>query len=47
MSKEHMGEENVRVFDTELSDILSDFVGDEGLLSFQLEARVTWGKPLA
>ena len=47
MSKEHMGEENVRAFDTELSDILSDFVDDEGLLSFQLEARVTWGKPLA
>ena len=45
MSKEHMGEENVREFDAELSDILSDYV-DEGLLSFQLEARVTWGKPL-
>ena len=25
MSKEHMGEENVRAFDAELSDILSDF----------------------
>ncbi len=47
MSKEHMGEDNVRAFDNELSDILSDFVDDEGLLSFQLEARVTWGKPLA
>ena len=47
MSKEHMGAENVRAFDTELSHILSDFVDDQGLLSFQLEARVTWGKPLA
>ena len=47
MSKEHMGAENVRAFDAELSHILSDFVDDDGLLSFQLEARVTWGKPLA
>ena len=47
MSKEHMGAENVRAFDTELSHILSDFVDDKGLLSFQLEARVSWGKPLA
>ena len=47
MSKEHMGAENVRAFDAELSHILSDFVDDEGLLSFQLEARISWGKPLA
>ena len=46
MSKEHMGAENVKAFDAELSHILSDFVDDEGFLSFQLEARVTWGKPL-
>ena len=46
MSKEHMGEENVKAFDTELSHVLSDFVDDQGLLTFQLEARVTWGKPL-
>ena len=46
MSKEHMGEENVKAFDTELSHVLSDFVDDEGFLAFQLEARVTWGKPL-
>ena len=46
MSKEHMGKENVRGFDAELSDILSHYVDDEGLLSFQLEARVTWGRPL-
>lgn len=46
LSKEHMGKENVRAFDAELSDVLSDFVDDEGSLTFQLEARVTWGKPL-
>ena len=46
MSKEHMGAENVKAFDAELSHILSDFVDDKGFLSFQLEARVTWGKPL-
>ena len=46
MSKEHMGSENVRAFDAELSHILSDFADDDGHLSFQLEARITWGKPL-
>ncbi|MDE0399922.1 MAG: methyltransferase domain-containing protein [Candidatus Poribacteria bacterium] len=46
MSKEHMGAENVRAFDAELSHVLSDFIDDDGHLSFQLEARVTWGKPL-
>ena len=46
MSKEHMGEENVKAFDTELSHVLSDFVDDNGFLTFQLEARVTWGRPL-
>ena len=46
MSKEHMGAENVRVFDAELSHILSDFADDDGHLSFPLEARVTWGSPL-
>lgn len=46
MSKEHMGEKNVKAFDSELSHILSDFVDGEGFLTFQLEARVTWGRPL-
>jgi len=46
MSKEDMGEENVRTFDAELSQILSDFVDTNGFLSFQLETKVTWGKPL-
>jgi hypothetical protein len=46
MSKEHMGAENVKAFDAELSHVLSDYVDGDGCLSFQLEARVTWGKPL-
>ena len=46
LSKEHMGEENVRAFDTELSHILLDFADDKGFLSFQIGTRVTWGKPL-
>ncbi len=46
MSKEHMGEENVKAFDAELSHVLSNFVDDEGFLTFQLEARITWGRPL-
>ncbi len=47
LSKEDMGEENVRTFDAELSDILSGFADDKGYLSFQLQTRVSWGKPLA
>ena len=46
MSREHMGAENAKAFDAELSQVLSDFVDDEGFLSFQLEARISWGKPL-
>ena len=46
MSKEHMGVENVRAFDAELSQVLSHFVDTEGFLTFQLDARVTWGRPL-
>ena len=46
MCQESMGEENVRAFDAELSHILSDFADDKGFLSFQLETRVTWAKPL-
>lgn len=47
MSKEHMGQENAKAFDAELSCVLSDFVNAKGFLTFQLEARVTWGRPLA
>ena len=46
MSKEDMRERNVSAFDAELSQILSDFVDTNGFLCFQLETRVTWGKPL-
>ncbi len=46
LSKEDMGEENVRTFDAELSKILSKYVNSDGHLSFQLETRVTWGRPL-
>jgi ubiquinone/menaquinone biosynthesis C-methylase UbiE len=47
LSKEDMGEENVRTFDAELSQILSNFVDADGFLSFQLETRITWVRPLA
>lgn len=46
LSKEDMGERNVSAFDAELSQILSDFVDTDGFLCFQLETKVTWGKPL-
>ena len=47
MSREHMGDSNVRAFDTELSRLLADFADDEGSLHFQLQTRVVWGRPLA
>ena len=47
LSKEQMGDENVKAFDTELTDVLSDFAYDQGIISFQIATRVTWGKPLA
>ena len=46
MTREHMGESIVRAFDAELSRILADFVDDEGVLHFQLQTRVVWGRPL-
>ena len=47
MSREHMGEDKARAFDTELSGILSEFVDEKGDLSFRLQTRVVWGRPLA
>jgi len=47
MSKEHMGAENARAFDTELSHILAAFADDKGVLSFPLQTSVSWGRPLA
>lgn len=46
MSREHMGASNVRAFDTELSGILADFADDKGVLQFQLQTRVAWGRPV-
>lgn len=47
MSREHMGERNTRAFDAELSRILADFADGRGVLQFQLQTRVVWGRPLA
>ncbi len=47
LSRAHMGDENVRAFDAELSRILANFAHDEGVLSFRLQTRVSWGRPLA
>lgn len=47
MTREHMGDSNVRAFDAELSRILADFSDDEGIIQFQLQTRVVWGRPLA
>ena len=46
MPKGYMGQENAKAFDAELSQNLSDFVDGRGFLSFQLEARITSGKPV-
>ncbi len=47
LSKEQMGDENVKAFDTELTHVLSDFANGEGIIGFNVSTRVTWGKPLA
>ena len=46
VSREHMGE-NAKAFDAEISRIVSDFADEEGAITFQLQTRVTWGRPLA
>lgn len=46
LSKEQMGAENVKAFDTELTHALSDFPDGEGVVSFNVSTRVTWGEPL-
>ena len=46
MSVEHMGRENAAVFDAELTNILSDYADEAGMLSFDLQTRVSWGRPL-
>lgn len=47
LSKEQMGDKNVKAFDTELTRALSDFADGEGVIRFNVSTRVTWGKPLA
>ena len=47
LSKEQMGAENVKAFDTELKHVLSDFANGEGIIGFNVSTRATWGKPLA
>ena len=47
MTREYMGDDNVRTFDAELTRILTDFADDEGVIQFQLQTRVVWGRPLA
>lgn len=47
MTREHMEDGNVRSFDAELSRVLADFADDEGIIHFQLQTRVVWGRPLA
>ena len=46
LSKEQMGAENVKAFDTELTHVLSGFADGEGVIRFNVSTRVTWGKPL-
>ena len=46
MSVEHMGEDNATAFDAELSSILGEYADEAGMLSFHLQTRVTWGRPL-
>ena len=46
MSVEHMGEENAAVFDAEMTSILRDYAGEAGMLSFILQTRISWGRPL-
>ncbi len=46
MSVEHMGRKNAAVFDAELTSILRDYADEAGMLSFILQTRVSWGRPL-
>lgn len=46
LSKEDMGEKNVREFDTKLADILSPYTDDNGILTYKLGTRISWGIPL-
>ena len=47
MSVKHMGEDNAGAFDAELSSILFEYADEGGILSFDLQTRISWGRPLA
>lgn len=46
LRKEDMGEKNVIEFDTKLDKILSLYTDDNGILTYKVESRVSWGIPL-
>lgn len=46
MSVEHMGRKNAALFDAELTSILRDYADEAVMLSFNLQTRVSWGRPL-
>ena len=47
MSVEHMGADNAAAFDARLSSILLEYADEAGILSFDLQTRVAWGRPRA
>ena len=47
LSVEHMGADNAAAFDARLSSILLEYADEAGILSFDLQTRVSWGRPRA
>ncbi len=47
LSVEHMGPDNATAFDARLSSILLEYADEAGILSFDLQTRVSWGRPRA
>lgn len=46
LSKEDMGEKNVIEFDRKLAEILSPYTDDNGILTYMVESKISWGIPL-
>ncbi len=46
LGKEDMGEKNVIEFDTKLAEILSPYTDDNGILTYKVESRISWGIPI-
>lgn len=46
LSKEDMGEKIVSEFDTQLDKILSHYTDDNGILTYKLQTKVSWGKAI-